>query len=168
MTSRCICIYINCARETLWVTNHQQQAAALPVAFTSSMAEYKNVTVLRKSSLTTTASVLYIYSSEKENSSFKSYCNGENYLLCLFETSLYWQSIEGESFLSNMILDINLFVRIFFPIHPWLSAVLSPELSTGSDACERFVIAPRGSHQCLSPHLKKQLNCTTKPMASED
>lgn len=37
------------------------EAAALPVAFTSSMAEYENVAVLRKSSLTATASVLYIH-----------------------------------------------------------------------------------------------------------
>lgn len=134
------------------------KAAALPVAFTSSMAESENVAVLKESSLTATASVSY---SEKEKSSFKRYCKGENYLLYLSETSLYWQSIEGErSFLSNAIFDINLCVRISFPIHPWLSAVGSPEVNPGKGLLE----LPLPSHRCLPP----QLNCPSRPMASED
>lgn len=75
---------------------------------------------------------------------------------------------EKKSFLSNMILDINFCVRIFFPIHPWLSALVSPEVKPGCEACERFVISSYGIPPVLSPHLKKQMNCTTKPMASED
>lgn len=162
MTSRCICIHINCARETRWVTNHQQQKLQLCLWLShQAWLSIKMLQCWRKSSLTATASVLH---SEKENSSFKRYCKGKNYLLYLSETSLYWQSIEGErSFLSNRIFDINFYVRIFFPVHPWLCAVGSPEVNPGKGLSD----LPVPSHRCLPPQ-KKQLNCPTRPMASED
>lgn len=48
MTRISICIYITCAKETRRVTNHQQQAAALPVAFTSSLTSYKKHYIVEK------------------------------------------------------------------------------------------------------------------------
>lgn len=111
------------------------------------------------------------YSSEKENMSFKNYCKGENCLLYLFETFVYWQCTEGKkvSFLTWYLTGTST-GGFSFPSIPDYQQWYLPRLNQAVWCLwkVRYSLLLHPTTASSFPHLKKQLHCTTELMASED
>lgn len=130
----------------------------------------KNVTLQRKSSWTTKAPTCTYFSSETGNILFRNYCRRENCFTHLSGTSCAGHPYRERSFLSGTTLDINFYVRIFFPIHPWLWERSLLRLSRAVWCLWKvhysLLLHPTGTSSL--PHPKKQLYHQTEPIASKD
>lgn len=131
ITRICICIYINCAWETRRGTSHHNKLQHRLWLSHQAQLHITNVTLQRESSLTITSPSCTYFSTETGNRLLKNYCRKENCFIYLSGTTSTGHPFRERSFLFGTTLDINFCVRIFFSIHPWPRAMISPEVKPG-------------------------------------